>query len=146
MTAETKEKKLPEINVVRDKANLVTIGFKGELSVKVYPGNNRIKDQEVLKAIADPKINGNWKAFIDNKVHKIVTGESKDKTEKTTSVFTAMKADDAITTVRETLSIPALEAMRADESAKGSRKTVLAAIEDQIKELDKPITQEDANK
>ena len=131
---EPKTKKLPEINVKRKRNNFVTIGFRGGISVRIDPGNTRIKDQEVLKCIADKKLNISWLAFIKNGVHEIVSGKE-EKTDKDTGVFTAMNADDAIALVRETFSIPALELMSGDEASKKNRKTVLASIDDQIKEI-----------
>jgi len=144
MSDKTEEKKLPEIWVKRNKANFVTIGFKGEISVRINPGLTCVKDQDVLKCIADPKLNINWKAFITNKVHELVSGKEA-KSKKETTVFTAMTADDAIKMVKETYSIPALEQLASEEQSSKSRKSVLSAIDDQVTEMKTADTKEQAN-
>lgn len=138
------EKTGPELWVKREKSNFVTIGFKGEISVKVYPGLNRIKDPVILAAIENDEINANWKVFIEKGTHKLVSG-NQQKSKSKTSVFTAMANDDSISMIKETYSIPALEQLYSDEQTKKARPGVLNAIQDQIKEVKTPDTQEKAN-
>lgn len=72
---EKDNKMLPEIMIKRDRPNICTIGFVGDLKVTIYPGITRIDNQEILKLIANKKHSRTWEDLIESGVHKIVRVE-----------------------------------------------------------------------
>lgn len=113
-------------------------------SLRIFPGLTRITDPAIIALISDKKMGHGWDALLKTGVHKLVEAP-KEKGKGTTTIFTAMKAADAINLVHETYSIPELESMYADEESKKSRKNVLSSIEAQIEEMrtpDEPDSQE----
>ncbi len=152
-TAKAPEKKVPEkkapkeIWVKRNKLNLVTINFKNEMKLMVFPGITRITEEShpgIIACIEDGAKNKAgiaqnhaWVAFLENKTHELVTGKASGSKKKT-SVFTAMDPDGALAIIKETYSIPALEQMANDESHKKARQSVLDAIGAQIEYMKDP--------
>lgn len=141
--AEQPAPEITEIWVKRNKKNLLTLCFIGDKKVQIYPGINRIDDPEIIECIHNPKCNKWWNALLDAKVHELVSGKEENG-DKSTTVFTAMGANDSIDLIKNTFSIPQLEAMHADESSKKGRSTVLAAIMAQIEDIRSPSTPEES--
>lgn len=138
----SKKEEYTEIVVRRNKLNMVTICFtrKGiRHDLRLFPGVNRITNEDVIACIQDDKCNKVWKGFLESSksyphgCHEIITGSVKKGT-KVEKAFTAMDAATCKRIIEETCSIEQLELMYADEEKHKSRKTVLEAIMGQIDE------------
>lgn len=129
------EKKLPkELILKRNKLNLLTIGSNIGDHVRVFPGVNRYTKKEDIETIIT---NPQHKRFLDSKVHEILSDVPEDKGTDT-DVFTSMNVEEAKDVIVNTYSIAALEQMRADETNKKNRSSVLNAIEAQIDRVKNP--------
>lgn len=102
--------------------------------VKVYPGINIYDDAEEIKQMMEHHA---FDMLIESGTHKILN-QVKGVKDIKTKVFSAMTVPQCKEIVSNTLSIPALEGLRAEEMARDDRKGVKNAIEDQIKMLKNP--------
>jgi len=108
----------------------------------VYPGANNLPDKDKEAILNDPWVKQKMEMspplieIIEKTKEKIAqapqasgtdVGQQNDEDEVTDDI-TEMSASDAISVVKETLAVPALEEMKAKEK----RKSVLKAIEKQI--------------
>lgn len=102
--------------------------------VKVYPGVNIFDDPKDIKQIMEHHA---FQGLIEAGAHTILNQMPGAKTIKT-KVFSAMTVPQCKKIISDTLSIPALEGLRAQEMARDDRKGVKNAIEDQIRMLKNP--------
>ncbi len=135
--AQNKKEELKEIWVHRSKPNLVTLALAEDLNLRIFPGNTRISNQEILQALATPKVNHGWLSLLESGAIKIINSNKEDSSEDQTSIkpFTSMSASKAIKLIQGLYSIPELEQMMSEEQSKSCRDSVLQAIKDQIKQL-----------
>lgn len=102
--------------------------------VKVYPGVNIYDDAEEIEQMMKHHA---FDGLIESGAHTILN-QVKGVKDVETKVFSAMTVPQCKKIVSNTLSIAALEGLRAQEMARDDRKSVKNVIEDQIKMLKNP--------
>lgn len=107
--------------------------------VKVFPGVNVYNDSEEISQIMDHHA---YKGLIESDAHKVHSELPGGKKKKNTKVFSAMPVNQAKDLISKTYSKAALEALRNEEMSGQDRKSVVNAIEDQIKMVENPSEQD----
>jgi hypothetical protein len=123
----------------RNKANIFRFGRR-----TVYPGITQFSDPDIIKEI---KSHPSYQSMLDNRVHEEIQKELPKSmqvedngrvADTSTSDISEMNVKNAVSIIQETFAIPVLQDMYQLENSAKSRKSVLAAISDQIADIKDP--------
>jgi len=101
-------------------------------NVRILPGVNDMKEKDWNHFKGHPL---NAELVKVGEIALVKGHETEEQTDSDDLKITDLNAEEAIETVEDTFSLELLEEFKADEQASKNRKTVVDAIEAQIKEL-----------
>jgi len=101
-------------------------------TVRVLPGVNDIKEKDWNHFKSHPL---NAELVKSGEIFELGGESDSEKSEQDYVKITDLNADEAIDMVADTFSLDLLNEFKADEQADKNRKTVLEAVDTQIKEL-----------